>query len=59
MINKRTVESTIVLAIEIAREGREGKMVGTLFAVSDSDRTIWKLVHYIMPFNPDFVHSLP
>jgi diadenylate cyclase len=39
-VNLRTLEAVIVLAIEIAREGREGRKIGTLFVVSDSDRTI-------------------
>ncbi|MGD8258822.1 MAG: hypothetical protein PVG44_17930 [Desulfobacterales bacterium] len=33
-----TLESVIVLAVEIAREGREGNKVGTMFIVSDSDQ---------------------
>ena len=36
--NLNTLESVIVLAAEIAREGREGKKVGTMFIVSDSDQ---------------------
>ena len=36
--NLNTIESVIVLAVEIAREGREGKKVGTMFIVSDSDQ---------------------
>lgn len=39
-INLRTLEDVIVLAIEIAREGREGRKVGTFFVVSDSDNTL-------------------
>lgn len=39
-VNLRTLEEVIVLAIEIAREGRQGKKIGTLFVVSDSERTI-------------------
>lgn len=35
-INLETLKNTIVLAIEIAREGREGRKVGTIFVVSDS-----------------------
>ena len=41
-VNPKTLEATIVLAIEIAREGREGKKVGALFVVSDSERTMQK-----------------
>jgi DNA integrity scanning protein DisA with diadenylate cyclase activity len=39
-VNLQTLEEVIVLAIEIAREGREGKKVGTMFVVSDSDRVL-------------------
>ena len=36
-INRDTLEHAIVLAVEIAREGREGRRVGTLFTVGDAD----------------------
>jgi DNA integrity scanning protein DisA with diadenylate cyclase activity len=39
-VNPRTLEEVIVLAIEIAREGREGRKIGTLFVVYDTERTI-------------------
>jgi DNA integrity scanning protein DisA with diadenylate cyclase activity len=39
-VNIRTLEEVIVLAIEIAREGREGKKVGTMFVISDSDKVL-------------------
>lgn len=39
-VNPRTLEEVIVLAIEIAREGREGRKIGTLFVVSDTERTM-------------------
>ena len=39
-VNPRTLEDIIELAIEIAREGREGRKVGTLFVVSDVENTI-------------------
>ena len=32
---KRTLEQVIQLAVEIAREGREGRKIGTLFVVGD------------------------
>jgi DNA integrity scanning protein DisA with diadenylate cyclase activity len=38
--NFKTLESIILLAVEIAREGREGRKVGTMFIVSDSDRVL-------------------
>ena len=39
-VNKRTLQEVIWLAIEIAREGREGRKVGTLFVVSDSENIL-------------------
>ncbi len=38
-INLQTLEQTIRLAVEIAREGREGRKIGTLFIVSDAEET--------------------
>ena len=35
-VNTRVLEQTITLAVEIAREGREGRKIGTLFVVGDS-----------------------
>jgi diadenylate cyclase len=35
--NKRNLEPTIELAVEIAREGREGRRIGTLFTFGDAD----------------------
>jgi diadenylate cyclase len=35
-VNKQVLEHTISLAVEIAREGREGRKIGTLFVVGDS-----------------------
>ena len=40
--NFKTLESVIILAVEIAREGREARKIGTMFIVSDSDRVIRK-----------------
>jgi diadenylate cyclase len=39
-INLETLESTLLLAVEIAREGREGRKVGTMFVVSDEQHTL-------------------
>jgi DNA integrity scanning protein DisA with diadenylate cyclase activity len=39
-INLQTLEQVIVLAIEIAREGREGRKIGTMFIVSDAQNTL-------------------
>lgn len=35
-INCRVLEMVVVLAVELAREGREGHKIGTLFVVADS-----------------------
>ena len=35
-VDKQVLEHTISLAVEIAREGREGRKIGTLFVVGDS-----------------------
>jgi len=35
-IDARVLEQTVTLAVEIAREGREGRKIGTLFVVGDS-----------------------
>jgi len=39
-INLQTLEQTIILALEIAREGREGRRIGTMFVVSDEEETL-------------------
>jgi diadenylate cyclase len=36
-VNTRVLKQTVTLAVEIAREGREGRKIGTLFVVGDSD----------------------
>ncbi len=36
LVNPRVLRSVIELAIEIAREGREGRKIGTMFVVGDS-----------------------
>jgi len=38
--NPAIVEKTLHLAIEIAREGREGKKIGTLFVVGDEKKVL-------------------
>lgn len=37
---KRTLEQVILLAAELAREGREGRKIGTLFVVGDTDAVL-------------------
>ncbi|MGB8317086.1 MAG: diadenylate cyclase [Ignavibacteriaceae bacterium] len=39
-INVNTLRKVILLAIEIGREGREGRKIGTMFVISDSDKTL-------------------
>jgi diadenylate cyclase len=37
---RRTLEEVIQLAVELAREGREGRKIGTLFVVGDPERVL-------------------
>jgi DNA integrity scanning protein DisA with diadenylate cyclase activity len=37
---KQTLEEVILLAVEIAREGREGRKIGTLFVVGDVEAVL-------------------
>ena len=39
-MNTRVLEQTIALAVEIAREGREERKIGTLFVVGDSEAVL-------------------
>jgi diadenylate cyclase len=39
-IDLQTLEQTIFLAVEIAREGREGRKIDTMFVVSDAKETL-------------------
>jgi diadenylate cyclase len=39
-VNAQVLEQTVALAVEIAREGREGRKIGTLFVVGDSDEVL-------------------
>ncbi len=39
-INLFTLEQVLILSLEIAREGREGRKIGTLFVVSDSEEVL-------------------
>jgi len=39
-IDLRTLEHAIRLAVEIAREGREGRKIGTMFVISDTTETL-------------------
>ena len=39
-VNNRTLKRVVELAVEIAREGREGHKIGTLFAVGDHEEVL-------------------
>jgi diadenylate cyclase len=39
-VNSEVLKQTISLAVEIAREGREGRKIGTLFVVGDVEETL-------------------
>jgi DNA integrity scanning protein DisA with diadenylate cyclase activity len=39
-VDLHTLEQTVRLAVEIAREGREGRKIGTMFVVSDTQETL-------------------
>src|ERR687893_960052 len=39
-VDSRVLEQTVALAVEIAREGREGRKIGTLFVVGDSEKVL-------------------
>lgn len=39
-VRRRTLEEVVELAVELAREGREGRKIGTLFVVGDAESTL-------------------
>ncbi|MBA3950556.1 MAG: DNA integrity scanning protein DisA nucleotide-binding domain protein [Rubrobacter sp.] len=39
-VNNKTLKRIVELAVEIAREGREGRKIGTLFAVGDHEEVL-------------------
>jgi len=39
-VNTAVLEQTVALAVEIAREGREGRKIGTLFVVGDTEEVL-------------------
>jgi len=39
-VNPQTLEEVVTLAVELAREGREGRKIGTMFIVSDSEEVL-------------------
>jgi diadenylate cyclase len=38
--DRQVLESVVLLAVEIAREGREGRKIGTMFVVFDTEATL-------------------
>ncbi len=52
--NPINLEKTLLLAIEIAREGREGKKIGTLFVVGDEENVLARSRNMIL--DPLFGH---
>ncbi|MBN1411781.1 MAG: diadenylate cyclase [Spirochaetales bacterium] len=42
LIKKTVLKQIIILAIEISREGREGKKIGTLFVIGDQNEVLKK-----------------
>lgn len=52
--NPIILEKTLLLAIEIAREGREGKKIGTLFVVGDEENVLARSRNMIL--DPLFGH---
>jgi diadenylate cyclase len=39
-VHRQTLEELVMLAVEIAREGREGRKIGTMFVLGDVDAVI-------------------
>ena len=39
-VDSRVLEQTVALAVEIAREGREGRKIGTLFVIGDAEKVL-------------------
>lgn len=54
-ISPETLDAVVSLAVEIAREGREGRSVGTMFVVSDADETLKRSKALIL--DPLLCHS--
>lgn len=55
-LNCRTIESVLTLALEIKREGREGRNIGTLFVVADTEETLKRSKSLILDplwYHPD------
>jgi len=53
-VNLETLKQVIILAVEIAREGREGRKIGTMFVISDSEEVMNRSRNLIL--DPLFGH---
>jgi DNA integrity scanning protein DisA with diadenylate cyclase activity len=40
LARRRTLEEVVMLAVELAREGREGRKIGTMFVIGDVDSVL-------------------
>lgn len=47
-IDRKTLEAVVTLAVEIAREGREGRKIGTLFVVGDVEQILQRSRNLIL-----------
>lgn len=54
-INPETLREIIILGIEIAREGREGRRIGTMFVVADSQEVLKRSRNLIL--DPLYGHA--
>jgi diadenylate cyclase len=54
-VDARVLERTVALAVEIAREGREGRKIGTLFVIGDSEAVL----RHSKPLILDPLHGHP
>ena len=59
-VRKRTLEAVVQLAVELAREGREGRKIGTLFVIGDVDNVVARsrplLLDPLYGHPPDLLH---
>ena len=56
LVNPKVLRSVIELAIEIAREGREGRKIGTMFVVGDDQAVLSRSKELIL--DPLYGHAL-
>ncbi len=54
-VDGRVLEATVLLAVELAREGREGRKIGALFVVGDSE----EVMRHSRPLILDPLHGHP